>query len=215
MNDLSLLEGRLPDDLPPAIRDWISPDKPLPFGVSHYPSYEPNPAFLHRMAALGLGGFGIFMMASFASQMMAGDLSTGHSVVVLIAVPAFLAAATFFWRKGNRAASHRRAFEQGLIRTGYFVDESTFLDFDGSRVWLVPHDLVQSIYVHRGAGGDGTMRAIVYQRGEETVRRRLEGINLLTRGLTSWHKHRRTPSGMGWRCGAPTGLASAPTSATR
>ena len=203
MSELPLLEGCAPADLPQEIQAWIEPGQALPPAVSYYRSYVPLPALLHGATAVGLGGFGVLMLGSMAMRLVAGNLTAGHAGVFLVASPLFFLAALAMLFRARRAHRIRRDHRQGRIRTGYFASKAAFLDFDGSRAWLVPHRFVQKVRIRRNPGRGGAEHALLYRRGEETVSRRLEGTVLLPQGLNAWHKRQSLPSGHGWEWGAP------------
>lgn len=201
MRELPLLEDCLPADLPLSVQAWIDPAQELPHGVSFYHSHQPPSPLLNGLAAAGLGGFGLLMLATMVMRLWMGTLTVGHGVVFGVSVPLFLLAAVFMSWRAVRAFRLRQVRKQGRLCTGYFVSESAFLDFDGTRAWLVPHRLVLRVRNRPRPSQGGAEHALIYRRGEETVRRRLEGVSLLPSGLNAWHTRRSLPSGVGWQRG--------------
>ena len=208
MRELPLLEDCRPAELPLAVQAWIDPEQELPFGVSLYRSYKPAPAIFHGLAAAGLAGFGLLMLATMGMRLMMGSLTMGHGVVFVVSVALSLLAAMLMSWRAVRAFRLRQAHKQGRIRTGYFVSEAAFLDFDGARAWLVPHRLVQQVRNRPTPHMGGAEHALIYRRGEETVRRPIEGVSLLPSGLNAWHTRRSLPSGVGWQRGTHRAAAA-------
>lgn len=201
MSELPLLEGCPPEDLPPTVRVWIDPHQALPFNVSHYRAHRPVPAIFHGLAAAGLAGVGLLMWVTMGIRLVMGSLTMGHGVVFLVFAPLFTLAAGFMSWRAVRAFRLRQAHRQDRIRTGYFVSETAFLDFDGSRAWLVPRRLVQQVRNRSTPHRGGSEHALLYRRDEQIVHRPLAGDFSLPRDLEFWHSQHQLPSGVGWKQG--------------
>ena len=156
MNDLLLLEKSRPQDLPADILHWLDPTQVLPPNVHYIRAHIPMPFVLYAAAVLPLFGFALLLLGTLVMRIVFDTLTFGHLIVFLIAIPIFWGAAIWLSIIGKRAKRLREEHQQEKNRIGYFLSKERFLNFDGQHVWLLPKEIVESVFIKRNPKGNAS-----------------------------------------------------------